>query len=57
MIVVAAELFGAPGIGYRIIHTAQSLAMDVSLAYMLALGIVYLGSDAAFRAVRGVIET
>ena len=56
MIVVAAELFGAPGIGYRIIHTAQSLAMDVSVAYMLALGLVYLGSDVAFRAVRGVVE-
>ena len=56
MIVVAAELFGAPGIGYRIIHTAQSLSMDVSMAYMLALGLVYLGSDVAFRAVRGVVE-
>jgi NitT/TauT family transport system permease protein len=56
MIVVAAELFGAPGIGYRIIHTAQSLSMDVSMAYMLALGLVYLGSDVTFRAVRGVVE-
>ncbi|MEF8773007.1 ABC transporter permease, partial [Halodesulfurarchaeum sp.] len=56
MIVVAAELFGAPGIGYRIIHTAQSLSMDVSMAYMLALGLVYLGSDVGFRAVRGVVE-
>ncbi|MFW6384146.1 MAG: ABC transporter permease [Halodesulfurarchaeum sp.] len=55
MIVVAAELFGAPGIGYRIIHTAQSLSMDVSMAYMLALGLVYLGSDLAFRTVRGVV--
>jgi NitT/TauT family transport system permease protein len=56
MIVVAAELFGAPGIGYRIIHTAQSLSMDVSMAYMLALGLVYLGSDVGFRRFRGVIE-
>ncbi len=56
MIVVAAELFGAPGIGYRIIHTAQSLSMDVSMAYMLALGLVYLGSDLGFRHLRGVIE-
>lgn len=52
MIVVAAELFGAPGIGYRIIHTAQSLAMDVSMAYMLALGLAYLLSDAAFGHLR-----
>jgi len=56
MIVVAAELFGAPGIGYRIIHTAQSLSMDLSMAYMLALGLVYLGSDVAFRGLREVIE-
>lgn len=56
MIVVAAELFGAPGIGYRIIHTAQSLAMDTSMAYMLALGLVYLASDVGFRLLRGVIE-
>lgn len=56
MIVVAAELFGAPGIGYRIIHTAQSLSMDVSMAYMLALGLVYLGSDLGFGHLRGVIE-
>lgn len=56
MIVVAAELFGAPGIGYRIIHTAQSLSMDVSMAYMLALGLVYLGSDVGFRVLRGVVE-
>ncbi|MDR5657327.1 ABC transporter permease subunit [Halodesulfurarchaeum sp. HSR-GB] len=56
MIVVAAELFGAPGIGYRIIHTAQSLSMDVSMAYMLALGLVYLASDFGFRHLRGVIE-
>ncbi|ALG81929.1 ABC transporter permease [Halanaeroarchaeum sulfurireducens] len=57
MIVVAAELFGAPGIGYRIIHTAQSLSMDVSMAYMLALGLAYLGSDVGFRLLRGVVKT
>lgn len=52
MIVVAAELFGAPGIGYRIIHAAQSLSMDVSMAYMLAMSLVYLGSEAAFDLLR-----
>ena len=52
MLVVAAELFGAPGVGYRIIHTAQSLSMDVSMAYMLALGLAYLASDAAFGAIK-----
>jgi NitT/TauT family transport system permease protein len=49
MIVVAAELFGAPGIGYRIIHAAQSLSMDVSMAYMLVMSLLYLGSELAFE--------
>ncbi|WP_229126376.1 ABC transporter permease [Halapricum desulfuricans] len=55
MIIVAAELFGAPGLGYRIIHTAQSLAMDVSMAYMLALGLAYLATDALFQVTREVV--
>ncbi len=55
MIVVAAELFGAPGLGYEIITTAQSLSMDVSMAYMLALGLVYLSFDAGFQLLREVI--
>lgn len=45
MLVVAAELFGAPGIGYEIINASQNLAMDVSMAYMLVISIVYLAMD------------
>lgn len=48
MLVVAAELFGAPGIGYEIINASQNLAMDVAMAYMLVISLVYLVMDAGF---------
>ena len=51
MIVVAAELFGAPGLGYEIINAAQNLALDVSVVYMLVISVVFLASDWAFRRV------
>ncbi|MFB6106046.1 MAG: ABC transporter permease, partial [Halobacteriaceae archaeon] len=50
MVVVAAELFGAPGVGYQIIEAAQNLSMDVSVAYMLVISAVFLVSDGLFRA-------
>jgi NitT/TauT family transport system permease protein len=57
MIVVAAELFGAPGVGFQIINAAQNLAMDVSVAYMLVISAVFLVSDGLFRRVeRRVLE-
>jgi NitT/TauT family transport system permease protein len=57
MIVVAAELFGAPGVGFQIINAAQNLQMDVSVAYMLVISIVFLASDGLFRRVeRRVLE-
>ena len=49
MIVVAAELFGAPGLGYEIINAAQNLALEVSVVYMLVISGVFLTSDWAFR--------
>jgi NitT/TauT family transport system permease protein len=49
MIVVAAELFGAPGVGYQIIKAAQRLSLEVSVAYMLVISIVFLTSDWLFR--------
>jgi NitT/TauT family transport system permease protein len=49
MIVVAAELFGAPGLGYEIINAAQNLSLDVSVVYMLVISVVFLASDALFR--------
>lgn len=51
MTVVAAELFGAPGIGYQIITSAQNLALDVTVSYMLLISAVFLCSDWAFRRV------
>jgi len=51
MIVVAAELFGAPGVGFQIINAAQNLATDVSVAYMAVISLVFLVSDGAFRRV------
>jgi NitT/TauT family transport system permease protein len=49
MIVVAAELFGAPGVGYQIIQAAQRLSLKVSVAYMLVISVVFLASDWLFR--------
>jgi NitT/TauT family transport system permease protein len=49
MMVIAAELFGAPGVGYEIITSANNLAMDRSVAYMLAISAVFLASDWGVR--------
>jgi NitT/TauT family transport system permease protein len=51
MIVVAAELFGAPGVGFQIINYAQNLQMAGSVAYMLVISVVFLVSDGVFRRV------
>jgi NitT/TauT family transport system permease protein len=53
MIVVGAELFGAPGVGYEIINASNNLAMDTSVAYMLVISLVFLVTDGAFRLVEG----
>ena len=52
MMVIAAELFGAPGVGYEIITSANNLAMARSIAYMLTISAVFLLSDWAVRRVR-----
>ncbi|WP_246989630.1 ABC transporter permease [Halorientalis marina] len=49
MIVVGAELFGAPGVGYEIINASNNLAVDTSVAYMLVISLVYVGMDVSFR--------
>lgn len=49
MMVIAAELFGAPGVGYEIITSANNLAMERSVAYMLAISAVFLASDWGVR--------
>lgn len=51
MIVVGAELFGAPGIGYEIINASNNLAVDTSVAYMVIISLVYVGMDVTFRTV------
>jgi len=47
MILVGAELFGAPGAGYEIINAANNLAMDVSVAYMMLVSGTFVLMDTA----------
>ena len=51
MSVVAAELFGIPGIGQRMSEAAGLLATDVLVLYMLTIAGLYAASDALFEAV------
>jgi len=55
MVVVAAELFGAPGVGYQIIQAAQNLRLDISVAYMIVISAVFIASDVLFRRVEASI--
>ncbi|MFC3477729.1 ABC transporter permease [Halobacterium litoreum] len=50
MIVVGAELFGAPGVGYEIINASNNLDMARSMAYMLLVSAVYICVDVAYAA-------
>ena len=50
MAVVAAELFGVPGVGQRMSDAAGLLATDVLIVYMLTIAGLYALSDAAFMA-------
>lgn len=52
MLVVAAEIFGVDGIGRRIMRASNSLQVDVVIAYILLLSLVYLLVDMAFRAIQ-----
>ena len=49
MAVVAAELFGIPGVGQRMSDAAGLLATDVLVLYMLTIALLYALSDAAFQ--------
>lgn len=51
MAVVAAELFGVPGLGQRMSDAAGLLATDVLVLYMLTIALLYAISDAVFMAV------
>ncbi len=48
MAVVAAELLGVRGLGFRMTEAAGLLAMDVVVAYMVLMGLVYFAIDSAF---------
>ena len=50
MAVVAAELFGVPGIGQRMSEAAGLLATSVLVLYMLTIALLYAISDAVFQA-------
>lgn len=49
MTVVAAELFGIPGIGQRMMDASGLLATDVVVLYMLTIALLYSLIDAAFE--------
>ncbi|WP_018257572.1 ABC transporter permease [Halomicrobium katesii] len=53
MIVVGAELFGAPGVGYEIINASNNLAMATSVAYMFLISLAFLCMDVGFRLLEG----
>jgi len=55
MLVVAAEIFGVPGVGHEIFTASQNLAVDVVIAYILVLSLVYLVVDAGFRALQSEV--
>ncbi|MFW5978099.1 MAG: ABC transporter permease [Halohasta sp.] len=52
MLVVAAEIFGVPGIGRRIFRASNNLQVDVVISYILVLSLLFLLVDTAFRAVQ-----
>ncbi|MCQ4333820.1 ABC transporter permease [Natronomonas sp. F2-12] len=52
MLVVASEIFGVPGIGRQILRAGQNLQVDVVIAYILVLSLMFLLVDTAFRAVQ-----
>ncbi|QLG62376.1 ABC transporter permease [Halorarum salinum] len=45
MVVVAAELIGAPGIGRHLWEASNFLSTDVVVAYMLVIGVLFLLTD------------
>jgi len=52
MLVVASEIFGVPGIGRRTWRASNSLQVDVVIAYILVLSLMFLVVETAFRAVQ-----
>ena len=52
MAVVAAELFGVPGLGQRMIQASSLLATDVVVVYMITIAALYGLTDALFVQIR-----
>lgn len=52
MLVVASEIFGVSGIGRRIWRASNNLQIDVVIAYILLLSLMFLVVDIVFRAVQ-----
>ncbi|MCG4252829.1 MULTISPECIES: ABC transporter permease [Acetobacter] len=55
MSVVAAELFGVPGIGARMMQASSLLATDVVVVYMLTMALLYALTDFLFGFVSSYI--
>ena len=53
MSVVAAELFGVPGLGQRMMQASSLLSTDVVVVYMLTMAALYGLFDSAFVALQG----
>lgn len=49
MLILAAEIFGVPGVGRTILTASNNLAVDVVIAYILLMSLVYLVLDSAFE--------
>ncbi len=53
MAVVAAEIFGVPGIGQRMMQASSLLSTDIVVVYMLTMAALYGLFDSAFVALQG----
>lgn len=53
MAVVAAEIFGVPGVGQRMMQASSLLSTDVVVVYMLTMAALYGLFDSAFVALQG----
>lgn len=49
--VIAAELFGIPGVGQKLIEAGMNLAMDVVVVYMGVIGLIYYVIDRGYKTV------
>ena len=53
MAVVAAEIFGVPGLGHRMIEASSLLATDIVVVYMLTMAALYGLLDSLFLVAQG----